>query len=215
MTLHNPPRRKKLSFGPLSINDGFAIAAPVFCFRAMAYTACSLILPCALGDAPLAPACLRLGLSCCFFCLIFLSSPPLQVFSSLPLSKSWRFLCPCSSDGYFWFTHSSWEECIPIVPNTFLLSPYKHYLEAMLSQELKGLLGASLPPVMPEHKAFSLTWANHSTHDLQLYPNHPCLRPKLEQCHSNSSCCLVTQQNRWNNCRSGLSAGKWLRQCLL
>lgn len=166
----------------------------------MAYTACSLILPCALGNAPLEPACLRLGLSCCFF-LFHLFILPLHC------KCSQACLCP-KAEGFFGLVllMAIFDSLTQLGRSiyTSLVSPYKHYLDAMLSQELKGLFGASLPPVMPEHKAFSLMWAKHSTPDLQLYPNHPCLRPKLEQCHSNSSCCLVTQKNRWNNCRSGL-----------
>lgn len=134
VTLHNPPRRKKLSFGPLSLNDRFTIAAccllfqnngmhsmlinPALCTRGCPCVACRrktrpqlLLFPVSSGVSSFYPP-----------------HPP-QVCSSLPLSKSGRFLWPCSSAACFWFTHSAWEEHIPIVPSTSLISLFKCWLD--------------------------------------------------------------------------------------
>lgn len=139
VTFHNPPRRKRPSFGsPLpnrqvcSWQRWFILLFLLFrkhCIHGL------LINPslCTSGR-PLQPAWVRLGLRSCFFSCqwVFIFLCFLSTASILQLASVWKhedFLWPCFSSAYFWFPHSIWEGSCPTVPNTSLTSLSKCCLD--------------------------------------------------------------------------------------
>lgn len=97
MTLHNPPRRKKLSFGPLSLNDRFTIAAHCLLFqnngihsKLINPALCTRGCPCVACRSKTRPQLL----------LSPVSSGVLSFYPSPPCKCPRACLCP-NADGFF------------------------------------------------------------------------------------------------------------------
>lgn len=160
VTFHNPPRRKRPSFGSPLPNRQVCLWQRWFILLFLLFRKhCIhglLINPslCTSGR-PLQPAWVRLGLRSCFFLVSgfssFYASSPRQVFSSFPLSESMKisfgpvFLVPISD-----FLTQSERGCVPR-SLTRLSRPCLNVgltsttLDAMLGKGSKGLFNQCLP----------------------------------------------------------------------